>query len=115
MIFKNEKGSVEITNEVFTVIAGDAATKCFGVRGMADKNVKDGIVSLLKRENMSRGVSVSFDDDKINIEVHIIVEHGVNIKTVCDSIIEEVRYNVERLTRVTVGAVNVKVDSIMAE
>lgn len=115
MIFKNEKGSVEITNDVFTVIAGDAATKCFGVRGMADKNVKDGIVSLLRRENMSKGVSVSFDDDKINIEVHIIVEHGVNIKTVCDSIIEEVRYNVERLTRVNVGCVNVKVDSIMAE
>ena len=57
---------------IFTVIAGDAATKCFGVRGMADKNVKDGIVSLLRRENMSKGVSVSFVDDKINIEVHII-------------------------------------------
>jgi len=115
MIINNEKGSIEITNEVFTVIAGDAASSCFGVRGMAYKNVKDGIVSLLKRENMSKGVSVKFDGEKVNIDVHIIVEHGVNITAICESIISEVRYNVERITRVKVGVVNVNVDSVMAE
>lgn len=115
MIVNNEKGSVEITNEVFTFIAGDAATKCFGVRGMAYRNVRDGIVSLLKRENMSKGVKVEFDGDKVNIDVHIIVDHGVNITAICESIINEVRYNVEKLTRVSVGSVNVKVDSILVE
>lgn len=115
MLINNEKGTIEITNEVFTVIAGDAATNCFGVRGMAYKNVKDGIVSLLKRENMSKGVNVTFDGDKVNIDVHIIIEHGVNITAICESIMNEVRYNVERVTRVSVGSVNVKVDSIMAE
>lgn len=115
MILNNEKGSIEITNEVFTVIAGDAATNCFGVRGMAYRNVKDGIVSLLKRENMSKGVRVTFENGKVNIDVHIIVEHGVNITAICESIINEVKYNVERVTRVDVGCVNVNVDSIMAE
>lgn len=115
MIINNDKGSIEITNDVFTVVAGDAATNCFGVRGMAGRSVKDGIVRLLKRENMSKGVKVTFENDKVNIDVHIIVEHGVNITAICESIINEVRYNVERVTRVTVGNVNVKVDSIMAE
>ncbi len=115
MIINNEKGSIEITNEVFTVIAGDAATNCFGVRGMAYKNVKDGIVSLLKRENMAKGISVTFEDEKVNIDVHIIVEHGVNIPAICESIINEVKYNVERVTRVNVGRVNVNVASVMAE
>lgn len=115
MIINNDKGSIEITNDVFTVVAGDAATNCFGVRGMADRSVKDGIVRLLKRENMSKGVRVKFEDDKVNIDVHIIVEHGVNITAICESIINEVRYNVERVTRVKVGNVNVNVDSIMAE
>ncbi len=115
MIINNDNGSVEITNEVFTVIAGDAATRCFGVRGMAYRNVKDGIVSLLKRENMSKGVKVYFANNKVNIDIHIIVDHGVNINAICESIIKEVRYKVERLTRVSVGAVNVKVDSVMAE
>ncbi len=115
MIFNNDKGSIEITNEVFTVIAGDAATNCFGVRGMAYTNVKDGIVSLLKRENMSKGVKVTFEDEKVNIDVHIIIDHGVNITAICESIINEVRYNVERVTRVKVGSVNVNVDSVIAE
>ncbi len=115
MIIKNDKGSIEITNEVFTVIAGDAATNCFGVRGMAYRSVKDGFVSLLKKENMSKGVKVTFEDDKISIDVHIIVEHGVNITAICESIINEVRYNVERLTRVSVASVQVSVDSIMTE
>ncbi len=115
MTIKNDNGSIEITNEVFTVIAGDAATNCFGVRGMAYRNVKDGFVSLLKKENMSKGVKVTFDEDKILIDVHIIVEHGVNITAICESIIKEVRYNVERLTRVGVKNVQVSVDSIMTE
>ncbi len=115
MTIKNDNGSIEITNEVFTVIAGDAATNCFGVRGMAYRSVKDGIVSLLKKENMSKGVKVTFDEDKISIDVHIIVEHGVNITAICESIINEVRYNVERLTRVGVKNVKVSVDSIMTE
>lgn len=115
MILNNDKGSIEITNEVFTAVVGDAATNCFGVRGMADRSVKDGIVRLLKRENMSKGVKVTFENETVNIDVHIIVDHGVNITAICESIINEVRYNVERVTRVKVGSVNVKVDSIMAE
>lgn len=115
MIINNDKGSIEITNEVFTVVAGNAATNCFGVRGMAYRNMKDGLVSLLKKENMSRGVKVTFSGDKVNIDVHIIVEHGVNITAICESIIQEVRYNVERVTRVGVGCVNVHVDSVMAD
>ncbi|MBE6911895.1 MAG: Asp23/Gls24 family envelope stress response protein [Ruminococcaceae bacterium] len=115
MKIKNDMGIIEITNEVFTVLAGDAATKCFGVRGMAHKNMKDGIVSLLKRENMSKGVKVTFDGTDVNIDVHIIVDHGVNITAISESIINEVRYNVERITRVPVGKVNVKVDAILTE
>lgn len=115
MIINNEKGFIEITNDVFTVLAGDAATNCFGVRGMAYRNVKDGIVSLLKRENMSKGVLVTTDGEKINIDVHIIVDHGVNITAICESIIKEVRYNVERITKVQVNNVTVKVDSVMAQ
>ncbi len=115
MIINNEKGFIEITNDVFTVLAGDAATNCFGVRGMAYRNVKDGIVSLLKRENMGKGVLVTTDGEKINIEVHIIVDHGVNITAICESIIKEVRYNVERITKIQVNNVTVRVDSVMAE
>ena len=51
----------------------------------------------------------------VNIDLHIAVEHGVNIATVCRSIIGEVRYHVERLTGVDVKNVDIYVESIKAD
>ncbi|MBQ3055715.1 MAG: Asp23/Gls24 family envelope stress response protein [Oscillospiraceae bacterium] len=113
MTIQNEKGAIEITNEVFTMISGSAATNCFGVKGMAHRNVKDGIVGLLKRENIAKGVKVAFEEDEVVIDLHIAVEHGVNITAVSNSIMTEVKYIVEQMTRVKVRRVNVYVDSIM--
>ena len=108
-------GLIAVNSDVYTNIAGYAATNCFGVKGMAQRNMKDGIVGLLKKENMARGVKISFDGDRVVIEIHIVVEHGVNIPAVCQSIMSEVRYNVERFTKVKVKEVNVCVDSMMAD
>ena len=113
MTIQTEKGAIEITNEVFTMISGNAATNCFGVKGMAQRNVKDGIVGLLKKENISKGVKVSFEEDEVVIDLHIAVEHGVNITAVSNSIMTEVKYNVEQMKSVKVRRVNVFVDSIM--
>lgn len=59
----------------------------------------DGLVHLLRREAMSKGVSITYhDDNSISIELHIIVENGVNLPAVCRSIMNEVRYVVTRNT-----------------
>ena len=52
------------------------------------------------------------DDNSISIELHIIVENGVNLPAVCRSIMNEVRYVVTRNTGVTVKDVDVCVDSM---
>jgi uncharacterized alkaline shock family protein YloU len=109
-----EKGVLDISTEVFASICGYAATSCFGVRGMAPASVSDGIVSILKKDNLSHGVRVSSDaDGKASIELHIIVRHGINITEICRSIIKEVRYVVENLTGIKVKSVDICVDSIM--
>ena len=70
------------------------------------------ILSLLFR-GMSKGVKVTYNDDgTVSIELHIVVENGVNIATVCRSIMGEVKYVVNLNTGVTVKAVNVCVDSV---
>ena len=107
-------GTIEIAMEVFTNISGLAANNCFGVKGMVSRSVSDGIVYLLRRDSLSKGVKVSFlPEGTVNIELHIAVEHGVNIPAVSHSIISEVRYNVEKATGVPVSHVEVCVDSIM--
>ncbi len=114
MTVTTQYGLIEITPDVVASIAGNAAANCFGVKGMTIKNVADGIVRLLKRDAANRGVSVreNKDANTVDIELHIAVEHGININTVCRSIISEVRYNVVRLTGIKVGRVDVFVDSI---
>ena len=54
-------------------------------------------------------------EDKIDLELHIAVDHGINIGAVCKSIISEVRYNVERLAGVPVENIDVCVDSIRVD
>jgi len=107
-------GSVRIAGDVFTYLTGDAATNCFGVKGMALRSVTDGLVHLLKRESMGRGVLVTYDDDgSISIQLHIAVDRGVNIPVICDSIKSEVRYKVARATGVEIRRVDVFVDSMI--
>jgi len=113
---RTELGEIEITNEVLAGIAGHTASACYGVKGMAIRNVGDGLAHLLGRDCQSRGVKVSgAPDGGVNIDVHIAVEHGVNIVTVCRSIISEVRYHVEQLTGVDVNNIDVYVEGIRAD
>ena len=111
--FHSEQGEISVSSAVFSNITGMAATNCFGVKGMAYRSMTDGLVHLLRREAMSKGVNVIYNEDEsISIELHIIVENGVNIATVCRSIMGEVKYVVNLNTGVTVKAVNVCVDSV---
>ena len=113
MKMHNEKGRIRMTNEVFTNITGAVATSCYGVKGMAFRSKTDGLVHLLKRESMAKGVKVYYNEDgSVSIELHIIVENGVNLMAVCHSIMSEVRYVVSTTTGVEVASVDVCVDSM---
>ena len=97
MKIMTEYGTVTLDADVIASIAGAAATNCFGVKAM------------------TKGVKVTEKEDKIDLELHIAVDHGINIGAVCKSIISEVRYNVERLAGVPVENIDVCVDSIRVD
>ena len=110
----NEGGNICVSTNVYTDIAGTAASNCFGVKGMAARSVSDGVYHLLRKESMGKGVPVVFhDDESISIDLHIIVNSGVNLGAVGASIISEVRYVVNKCTGTQVRAVNVHIDSMM--
>ncbi len=114
MKLQTEKGLITISPDVFTNITGAAATNCYGVKGMAIRSTTDGLVHLLRRESMSKGVRVRANEDgSISLELHIIVDNGVNLMAVSRSIMSEVRYNVSRATGVEVKSVDVFVDSMV--
>ena len=68
--FHSEQGEISVSSAVFSNITGMAATNCFGVKGMAYRSMTDGLVHLLRREAMSKGVNVIYNEDEsISIEL----------------------------------------------
>ena len=112
---ENGNGLITISSDVIATIAGDAATRCYGVVGMAVRSKADGIASLLKKDAMSKGIKVIVEDDGLIVDVHVIVGYGINIKTTSESIIESVKYNVESITGFEVKRVNVNVESVRVD
>ncbi|QSX08738.1 Asp23/Gls24 family envelope stress response protein [Alkalibacter rhizosphaerae] len=108
----NELGYINISENLIANIAGLSATECYGVVGMASKKSTDGIVQLLKGENLSKGVRIHQNDGKINIDLYVIIEFGVKISVVAENIIEKVRYNVENQTGLKIEKINVMVESV---
>ena len=110
----NEKGRICVANEVLTNLAGNAATSCFGVKGMVGRAKDSGPLQLLRRESMSKGVEVHFhDDESVSLELHIGVDQGVNISAVSRSIMKEVSYKLTKATGIPVKSVDVFVDTII--
>lgn len=112
ILINSEYGEVTVDSSVIAAIAGSVANKCYGVVGMASKNKKDGLVSLLKPDNMTKGIKVTVEDSGIVINMHIIVEYGLNINAICDSIINNVKYKIESNTGLKVTSVDITVESV---
>ena len=111
---QNEHGCIDIASDVFTILTGDAATNCFGVKGMTVRSVTDGLVHLLKKESMSKGVHITYNEDNtISIELHIAVDQGVNIPVICESITDRVRYQVTKGTGVEIRRIDIFIDSML--
>ena len=109
---ETEMGKIIVDEDVLAKYAGSAAVECFGVVGMASVNVKDGIVKLLKRDNLRHGVNVMIEDDKLVIELHIIVAYEVSILAVAQNLVDNVKYKVEDFTGLEVGNIVVCVEGV---
>ena len=105
---KTPLGGIHISPNAVAQIAYHAILQSYGVVGLAPKNLADGIVSTITREP-SRGVSVRYKGEDIDIDVHIIVEYGTRINTVAESVANTVRFQVEKALGLHVNAVNVHV------
>ena len=105
-------GNISIDQEVVARYAGTVATECFGVVGMANMNVRDGLVRLLKKDNMTRGIQVILRNNKLTLNFHIIVSYGVSILAVSDNLISSVKYKVEDFTGIEVEKINIFVEGV---
>ena len=112
-VVNTHMGSISIDNEVIAQYAGAVAMECFGIVGMANVNMKDGLVSLLKLDSMTRGINVTLDENnKLNLDFHVIIAYGVSISTVADNLIENIKYKVEEFTGLEIEKINIYVEGV---
>lgn len=107
-----EDDGIEISGDVIAVIAGVAVSEVQGVSGMAG-SFAGGISEVLSgKKNLAKGIKVDKDEEKVKIDVNIIVEYGSRIPDVAFEIQNRVKKSVESMTGLKVEEVNVHVQGV---
>lgn len=108
-----ELGSIHVTDQCIATIAGSAAMDCYGLVGMASrKQLKDGIAELLGRDNLTRGVVVRRENEKLHIDLYIIVSYGTKISEVAHNIQSKVKYVLNDVIGLQVEEVHIFVQDV---
>lgn len=110
---KTNYGSISVSEEAIASLAGGVITECYGVVGMASKQVlKDGWAELLNKENYSRGVRVKETENGLDVDLYIIARFGVKISEAVKEAQKKVKYVLEKTLTVDVNRVNVFVQGV---
>ena len=106
-------GNINISMDAVAALAGGVVTECYGVVGMASQKIlKDGIAELLKKENYTKGIVVRNTDEGLELDMYIIVSHGVKISEVVREVQQRVKYMLEKPLELDFRQVNVYVQDV---
>jgi uncharacterized alkaline shock family protein YloU len=108
LVERSELGAIHIAAGAIAQIVGHTAAECYGVVGMAAKGFK----RLLTRDRLTQGIDVSGTPDGLRIDLHVVVEHGLNLAEVAATVRSRVAYEIERLTGLQVAAVEVHIEDV---
>jgi uncharacterized alkaline shock family protein YloU len=113
MVEEQRLGSIEISHVAIASIASQAVVGCYGVVGMSSRTLRDGLAELLHPADSPRkGVQVELVEDKITIDLYVIMEYGVRVSEVAHNIMQSVKFNVEKTLSVPVAQVNIHVQGL---
>ena len=104
-------GTINISPNALATIAYHATLTSYGVVGLAPKNLVEGLAVTITKEP-AHGVSVRYNGEEIDIDVHIVIEYGTRITSVAESVANAVRYQVEKALGMPIHFVNVHVQGL---
>lgn len=107
----DELGNIHISEEVLAGIAAAAALEVPGVSSLA-ANLGSDIVELLGKKILTKGVRVHMEDDKVTVELSILMTYGHTIPEMGKTVQDAVRNAVESMTGLEIAAVNVNITGI---
>ncbi len=105
-------GKIEVSPKAISHLASRAAQRSYGVVGLASKHARPGLAELLRRDELSKGVEVSFSEGRVVVNLFVILEYGTRISEVARNIMSSVKFALESSLGVEVIQVNVTVQGI---
>jgi uncharacterized alkaline shock family protein YloU len=111
VINSDEKGSINISEDVVAVIAAAAAAEVEGVWKPYTVHSKD-VANVLGRKALSRSVKLCIDGDNVTIDINITVEIGYSVNEIGLQVQKAVISAIEDAVGIKVGEVNVNICGI---
>ena len=105
-------GTLKVSNDVIADLAGYAALECYGVVGMAEIDGQTGVVRLLPSYRLRKGIDVTAVDGKVNLDLHVIVEQGVNMSSVVNNLTSSVRFILKQIAELADVDVKIHIEGL---
>ena len=105
----NAYGNITISNEAIAIVTGYIARDCYGVVDLVNNKLTDSFSGLFKKQTLSKGIKILTVNNRIYVDLYVILKYGVSISAVAESLRKSVKYSVEYFTGMLVDAVNVHV------
>ncbi len=106
-----DKGSIHISDEVVSIIAGVAASEVKGISGMGG-SMAGSLAERLGHKNLNKGVKVEVGEKEAAVDLFVIVDFGVRIPEVALEVQKTVKKAIESMTGLSVVEVNVHVQNV---
>ncbi|MBQ8762128.1 MAG: Asp23/Gls24 family envelope stress response protein [Clostridia bacterium] len=105
----NYYGKIVISDEAIAAVAASAAIECYGVVDLVSKKLSDNFAEIFKKQQLGKGVKVITNENKIFIDIYVVLKYGVSISAVAESLKKAVKYRVEEFSGMIVDTVNINV------
>lgn len=107
------EGQVAISNEVIATVVGGATAEVFGVVGVTSQNaVRDNVRTILRQENIAKGIVIDSTPEGFDIDVNIVVSFGIKISEVARNVQERVQFNLEAQLGLEAHSINVYIQDV---
>ena len=105
----NAYGNITISNEAIAIVTGYIARDCYGVVDLVNQKLTDSFSELFKKQTLSKGVKILTVNNRIYVDLYVVLKYGVSISAVADSLKKSVKYGLEQFTGMIIDSVNVNV------
>ena len=105
-------GTLRDSNDCIGDLAGYAALECYGIVGMAFIDANAGVTRVLPINRMRKGINVSEEDGKLAVDLHVVVEQGVNMASVSENLVDTVTFLLKKIADIEDVIVRVHIEGM---